>query len=141
MLKSDILGVFEDFHKNNVVNKNVNNSSIALIGKKDTCHKTSNYRPISLTTSLYKIIAKTLATTLKETLKETVAESQMAFVEGRQITDAILIANEAIDYWKVKKIKGFVLKLDIEKAFNTINWDFIDFMMERKKSYPTKWRK
>ena len=64
----------------------------------------------------------------------------MAFMEGKQITDAILIANEAIDYWKVKKIKGFILRLDIEKAFETINWNFIDFMME-KNSHPTRWRK
>lgn len=45
----------------------------------------------------------------------------MAFVKGRQITDAILIANEAIDYWRTKKVKGLVIKLDIEKAFGKIN--------------------
>lgn len=121
LIKKDILDVFEDLHRKGIINKNVNNTLIALIGKKENYHKTSDYRPISLTTSLYKIIAKTLATRLKETLKESIAENQMAFVEGREITDAILIANKAIDYWKVEKIKGFVLKLDIEKAFDTIN--------------------
>ncbi|TYK08561.1 LINE-1 retrotransposable element ORF2 protein [Cucumis melo var. makuwa] len=76
----------------------------------------SYYRPISLTTSLYKIMAKALANRLKVTLADTVAENQKALIKGRQITDAILIANEAIDTWKQKKTKGFVLKLDIEKA-------------------------
>lgn len=41
----------------------------------------------------------------------------MAFVRGRQTTDAILIANEVVDFWKVKKTKGFIIKLVIEKAF------------------------
>lgn len=50
----------------------------------------------------------------------------MDFIGGRQITDAILIANEAIDFWRVKKVKGHVIKLDIEKAFDKINWPFID---------------
>ncbi|KAA0050785.1 LINE-1 retrotransposable element ORF2 protein [Cucumis melo var. makuwa] len=65
----------------------------------------SYYRPISLTTSLYKIMAKALANRLKVTLADTVAENQKALIKGRQITDAILIANEAIDTWKQKKTK------------------------------------
>lgn len=58
----------------------------------------------------------------------------MTFVKRRKIIDAILIANEAVDYWKVKKTKGFIIKLDIEKAFDKIQWRFIDFML-RKKGY------
>ncbi|KAA0025507.1 LINE-1 retrotransposable element ORF2 protein [Cucumis melo var. makuwa] len=81
-----------------------------------------------------------MATRLKTTLKETIAENQMDFVEGRQIIDAILIANEAICYWRVKKTKEFVLKLDIEKAFDTINLSFIDYIW-RMKGYPKRWRK
>ncbi|KAA0067703.1 reverse transcriptase [Cucumis melo var. makuwa] len=78
-----------------------------------------------------------MATRLKTTLKETIADNQITFFEGRQITNAILIANEAIDYWRVKKTKGYVLKLDIEKAFDTINWSYIDYML-RMKGYPKR---
>lgn len=81
-----------------------------------------------------------MATRLKTTLKETIADNQMTFSEGRQITNAILIANEAIDYLRVKKTKGYVLKLDIEKAFDTINWSYIDYML-RMKGYPKRWRR
>ncbi|KAA0055988.1 reverse transcriptase [Cucumis melo var. makuwa] len=80
-----------------------------------------------------------LADRLKLTLLETIVEIQLAFVKGRQITDAILMEHEIVDYWKLKKTKGFVLKLDIEKSFDTINWEFIDFML-MKKNYPEKWR-
>lgn len=40
----------------------------------------------------------------------------------------------------MKKTKGFVLKLDIEKVFDTINWNFIDYIL-RMKGYPRRWRK
>ncbi|KAA0055625.1 LINE-1 retrotransposable element ORF2 protein [Cucumis melo var. makuwa] len=139
-IKEDICNIFKKFHDNCIINKAVNVTNIALIAKKDKCSVPADYRPISLTTSLYKLIAKVIAERLKETLPLTVAENQMAFVKGRQITDAILIANEAIDYWRVKKIKGFVIKLDLEKAFDKINWSFIDFML-LKKGYPIKWRR
>lgn len=138
-VKNDITGTFDEFHMNGIINKNVNNTYIALIGKKNICVTTSDYKPISLTTSLYKILAKTLANRLRITLEEMVAENQMAFVEDKQITDAILITNEAIDYWEAKKIKGCVLKLDIEKAFDKVNWAFIDYML-KVKNYPSKWR-
>lgn len=63
----------------------------------------------------------------------------MAFVKGRQI-NAILVANEGVDFWRMKKTKGFVIKLDIEKTFDRIKWDFIDYMLMKKK-YPLRWKK
>ncbi|KAA0048127.1 reverse transcriptase [Cucumis melo var. makuwa] len=63
----------------------------------------------------------------------------MNFVKDRQITDAILIANETIDMWEKQKTRGFVFKIDIEKAFDRINWKFIDFLL-KKKGLPKKWR-
>ncbi|RVW34547.1 Transposon TX1 uncharacterized 149 kDa protein [Vitis vinifera] len=63
--------------------------------------------PISLVTSLYKIIAKVLSGRLRKVLHETIFGSQGAFVEGRQILDAILIANEVVDE---KRRKGFSQK-------------------------------
>ena len=116
----------------------MNSTYIALIAKKETCSVPSNYRPISLTTSLYKLIAKVIAERLKLVQPDTISENQLAFVKGRHILDAILIANEAVNFWKQKKIKGFVVKLDIEKAFDKINWTFIDFML-LKKGFPQNW--
>ncbi|KAA0034888.1 LINE-1 retrotransposable element ORF2 protein [Cucumis melo var. makuwa] len=98
LIKYDVMEVFDGFCRKNIINKNVNITYIALIGKKSKHTKTSDYRLISLTTSLYIIIAKTLVTRFKSTLEETIAENQMAFVNNRQITDAKLIVNEAIDF-------------------------------------------
>ncbi|KAA0058980.1 uncharacterized protein E6C27_scaffold98G001710 [Cucumis melo var. makuwa] len=140
LLKEDIMDIFKDFFEKGVINKNMNNTYIALIGKKKDYSHPKDFRPISLTTSIYKIIAKTLSNRLKTTLPGTISGNQLAFIKNRQITDAILMANEAVDYWKVKKIKGFILKLDIEKVFYNLNWDFIDYVLG-KKNFPNSWRK
>lgn len=78
------------FFQNSIVNKNVNETYIALIAKKEKCIKATDYKPISLTTSLYKIIAKTLAERLKQTLPSSISENQLTFVKNKQITDVIL---------------------------------------------------
>ncbi|KAL0559838.1 hypothetical protein IC582_000218 [Cucumis melo] len=139
-MKQNICDIFKDFHSTHIINKAVNETLITLIAKKEHCETVADFRPISLTTAIYKLIAKTLADRLKQTLPETISESQMAFVKGRQITEAILIANEALDFWRSKKERGFVIKLDIEKAFDKLNWRFIDFVL-MKKNYSQKWRK
>ena len=54
-----------------------------------------------------------------------VSGDQNAFVRGKQILDASLIANEVIDFWHKRKEKGLICKLDIEKAYDSINWNFL----------------
>ena len=64
--------------------------------------------------SLYKLIAKVL----KKVMHSLINEAQNAFVEGRQIMDASLLANEVIDTMLKRKERGVLCKLDIEKAYN-----------------------
>ena len=80
-----------------------------------------DFRPIGLVESLYKIIAKFLANRLKRVMGKVVSNSQNAFMEGRQILDAVLVANEAIDSRKRNSNVGLVCKLNIEKAYNHLN--------------------
>lgn len=68
------MDIFKDFHKNGIINKVVNVTYIALIAKKEKCSLPSDYRSISLTTTLYKLIAKMIAERLKITLLDTISE-------------------------------------------------------------------
>ena len=74
---------------------------------------------------LYKLLAKVLANRIKKVMGKVISEPQNAFLEGRQILDAVLIANEAVDS-RLKSNQGDVMcKLDIEKAYDHVDWKFL----------------
>ena len=58
VIKEDLVRVFAEFHRSRIINQNTNASFIVLLPKKSLTKKISNFRPISLITSLYKIIVK-----------------------------------------------------------------------------------
>ena len=59
-------------------------------------------------------------------------------MEGRQILDAVLIANEAVDSLLKRTEKGLICKLDIEKAYDHLNSNFLLGVME-KMGFGRKW--
>ena len=96
--------VFEEFYKSGIINGITNETYICLIPKKHNSCWVKDFRPISLVTCLYKVIAKVLAKRLQTVLGETIFKSQGGFVARRQILDVVLVANEAIeDYKKMQK--------------------------------------
>lgn len=90
-----------------------------------------DFRPISLIGGVYKLIAKVLSLRLRKVVGKIISESQHAFVGDRQITDAPFIANEAVDVRIKSGVPRLLCKLDIEKAYDHVNWDFLEYMMGR----------
>ena len=91
-----------------------------LIPKKEGVEDIRDFRPISLVGSVYKLLAKVLANRLKSMMGEVIFDSQQAFVQGRQILDAVLIANETLNSRLKDNKPGLLLKMDIEKAFDHV---------------------
>ncbi|XP_075497741.1 uncharacterized protein LOC142534974 [Primulina tabacum] len=139
-IKDDLLKVFGEFYDDGIVNGKTNETYICLIPKKKDATKIKDFRPISLITNLYKILAKVLTNRLKKVMSKTVAENQCAFIRGRQITDCCLIANEVVEEYRRKKKKGWILKVDLEKTYDNVDWRFLDFVL-LKKGFGVKWRK
>ncbi|RVW24487.1 putative ribonuclease H protein [Vitis vinifera] len=86
------------------------------------------------------LLAKVLANRLKSVMGEVISDSQHAFVHGRQILDAVLIANEALDSRLKGNNPGLLLKMDIEKAFDHVKWDFLMDVMS-KMGFGHRWIK
>ena len=88
--------------------------------------------------SLYKLLPKVLTNRLKKVISNVVSPTQYAFVDGRHILDASLIDNEVINSTLKNKDKGVLCKLDIEKAYDHLNWDFLFSIMDRM-GFGKKW--
>ena len=82
-------------------------------------------RPISLVGGLYKWLEKVLVNRLKMSLLKIISKAYNAFVEGRQILDAVLVANETIDSIVRGNSSVVLCKLDLEKAYDHVDWSFL----------------
>ena len=85
------------------------------------------FRPISLCTVAYKTVTKIIATRLQELLPELIVPHQTSFVPGRHIVDNIIIAQEVVHSMrrKIGKRGLMAIKVDLEKAYDRLNWSFI----------------
>ncbi|XP_058784312.1 uncharacterized protein LOC131659088 [Vicia villosa] len=89
------------------------------------------YRPICLVGSIYKMISKLLACRIKKVLSLIISNCQSAFVLGRQMIDGVLIANEVVDYPSREGKECLLFKVDFEKAYDKVSWNFLRYMLRR----------
>ena len=137
-VKEEVLGFFRDFHNHGRFVKSLNATFIVLIPKKGGAEEIRDFRPISLVGGLYKWLAKVLANRLKRVVGKVVSKAQNAFVQGRKILDAVLVANEVLDSVLKNKEEDVMCKLDIEKAYDHVEWSFL-FSVMRKMGFGEKW--
>ncbi|CAL2239107.1 unnamed protein product [Prunus armeniaca] len=111
-----------------------NHTLIALISKITQPTRVTDFRPISLCTVLYKLVAKAFVNRLKMVLPEVISESQSAFVPGRHIIDNVMYAFEVVHHMKGPRSGNgakMALKLDMAKAYDRVEWCFVEVMMHR----------
>lgn len=138
IIKSDVLRFLDEFYVNGIFPKGSNASILALIPKVQDPQNLNDYRPISLIGNMYKIVAKLLARRLKGVLPSIIDEQQTTFVEGRHMLHSVLIVNEVVEEAKRFKKPCLVFKVDYEKAYNSVSWEFMLYMLKRMGFY-SKW--
>jgi len=139
LLKIDLLNIFGEFFRHGKLTKGLNSTFIALIPKVESPQRVADFRPISLVSSVYKILSKVLANRLRMVVGNVVSTSQSGFIKGRQILDVILIANELVDDAKKNKKELLMFKVDFEKAYDSVDWGYLDEVMG-KMNFPPLWR-
>ncbi|GJZ84117.1 RNA-directed DNA polymerase, eukaryota [Tanacetum coccineum] len=131
VIEKDVVEAVRFFFNYGSFPKGGNSSFIALIPKKPDANMVKDFRPISLIGSLYKIIAKVLANCLVVVLGDIVNEVQSAFVADRQILDGPFILNEVVQWCKAKKKQAMIFKVDFEKAYDSVRWDYLDEVLKK----------
>ncbi|KAL0286161.1 UNVERIFIED_CONTAM: hypothetical protein Sradi_7155500 [Sesamum radiatum] len=106
--------------------KQVNATLISLIPKVANPTTVTEFRPISCCNVLYKIITKILVQRMRTVLDLLISPSQNAFVPGRSIGDNILLAQELFQGYNQQHLPPrCALKVDLRKAYDTVEWDFL----------------
>lgn len=130
-ITDDIKQFVDDFYSHGKLVKGLNSSFITLIPKKQSPQTLDDFRPISLINCLYKIIAKCLANRLRSVMDTIISSTQTTFIGGRNIFDSIMACNEMLHSMKQNRSGSFAFKVDFEKAFDCVQWDFLFQMMDR----------
>jgi hypothetical protein len=96
-----------------------------LIPKKDNPRRVADFRSISLTHSFSKILTKILANRLEPELEDLISINQAAFIKKRSIHDNFMYVQEVIKDLHKKKVSAILIKLDISKSFDSVNWPYL----------------
>ncbi|XP_074574624.1 uncharacterized protein LOC141831085 [Curcuma longa] len=131
IIKSDVYEAVVDFFRGSPFPRGMAATTIVLIPKIEGAQRWQDFRPISLCNVSNKIISKLIANRLGKVLDAIISPTQSGFVAGRNISDNILLAQEL--YHKMNyHIRGgnLILKLDMAKAYDRIQWEFLFQIME-----------
>jgi hypothetical protein len=139
LLRNDIRILFEQFHGNECIPQCLLSYFLTLVPKVKSPQCLGDFRPISLLGCIYKLLAKVLAARLASVIGPLIAETQSAFLKGRQLVDGVVVVNEVIDSAKKNGKECLILKVDFEKAYDSVDWGFLDYML-RSFGFCDKWR-
>nr|GEV87928.1 hypothetical protein [Tanacetum cinerariifolium] len=122
----NVIKAIKEFFTNGVFLKELNHTIISLIPKVTTPMRIHDYRPISCCNVLFKCISKIISNRMKDCLPNLVSLNQSAFVPERRISDNILLTQELMhNYHLDRGPSRCVFKVDIQKAYDTIDWKFL----------------
>ncbi|KAL9676049.1 hypothetical protein QQ045_004262 [Rhodiola kirilowii] len=137
-VKDEVVGFIEEFCENGRLAKGINKTFLALIPITVSPQSFSDFRPISLVNSMYKILSKCLAKRLSSVLPKLISPNQSAFIANRSILDGIMVINELIHAMKFKKRAALIIKLDFWKAYDSVSWEYLE-KIQRSMGFGSKW--
>ncbi|KAM1727381.1 hypothetical protein ACFX12_018028 [Malus domestica] len=127
LCSSDILCLITECFKKGSIPDGLGSTLITFIPKVDGLQDISQFRPISLCSTLYKVVTKILVNRLRPIMKSIINPNQVSFIPGRHITDNIIIAQEVLHTFSITRgARGYMAwKIDLSKAYDRLRCDFI----------------
>ena len=130
-LKFLMLNTFKEYLNNKRINEQQNLGIITCLPKQGKDRRyMKNWRPITLLNSTYKIFSGLLAERIKSTLEELIHNDQKGFVQNRFIGENIRLIHDIMTECETNNTQGFMILVDFEKAFDTLDWQFIQKTFE-----------
>ncbi|GJW05389.1 RNA-directed DNA polymerase, eukaryota, reverse transcriptase zinc-binding domain protein [Tanacetum coccineum] len=128
---NDVCKAVREFFMANKMLGEVNATLITLVPKVQHPNKVSEYSPIACCNVMYKCISKIITNRITGCLDKLVSINQSAFVPGRLIQDNLLITQELLKGYNRKSGPArCALKIDIAKAYDTVDWNFLEQIMK-----------
>jgi hypothetical protein len=140
IIKDDLVALFDDFYKGDLDLCRLNFALVTLIPKIEDATNMKHFRPISLLNYSFKIFSKLLTNRLGPISRRIVNDSQSAFIKGRYILESVVVAHELVHSLNKSGEKGVVLKLDFEKAYDRVSWQYL-FDMLKDRNFDPLWIK
>ena len=104
---------------------------ISLIDKGKDRTMLKNWRPISLLNVDSKIASKAISSRLVKILPKLINDNQVGYVQNRNITENIRTIQDLLNFTKIKDIPGLMIMIDFEKAFDSLDWKFLDLVLKK----------
>jgi hypothetical protein len=86
----------------------------------------------------FKIFPKLLIDKITPAIDKVISDSHIAFIKGRNILEGVVVLHEVIHEFRRSGKRWVLFKIDFEKAYDKVSWDFVQEVME-KKGFPQKW--
>lgn len=123
---NDVLAAVKEFFVGGRMLKKFNATAIALLPKVVGADRLSLFRPISLCSTIYKVIARIIKKKIKLFIDDVVKRNQVGFLQGRLLCENVLLASELVtDFHAEGRVSRGCLKIDLAKAYDNISWEFI----------------
>lgn len=138
-IKSTFMDAVQYFFSGGTLPRQWKSTFLVLIFKIKNPYTINDFRPISLCNISYKIISKIIVNRLKPLLQKIISAEQGTFLSGRCINDNVLLAQEILHSMRYRRVAAshVAVKVDMEKAYDMLHWDFIEATMIRFSFHPT----
>ena len=131
IVRKDVYDAVLQFFQTGWLPSNYNANTLILIPKTPNVD-IDQYRPLALSNFKFKIILKVLAYSLSQFLPNLISKEQRGFIKGRNLKDCIALTSEAINVLDKKSFGwNLAMKIDVSKAFDTLSWEFLIYVLEK----------